>query len=191
MTDQEILRFSLSVIEYAERYPRQQLDPTLALDKFRKILDQKYEDCLMKPIEWWITQNPERQYTASINPCMEDPVTWYGQAAFDPKPKTPTTEMYVETLLSILEGRQLPAEGKLPVYDGLCPLCQDTLFRGAPNSVILGCGHIFHWSGNELGCSGLHSWVKEENKTCPSCRTSFSSDEEEDDPASVPMSIDW
>jgi hypothetical protein len=36
---------------------------------------------MSQKVNWWITQDPTRQWTASRSPCAEDPRTWYGEHA--------------------------------------------------------------------------------------------------------------
>ena len=142
-----------------------------ALAPFRAALLAKYPEDPF-PIEWWITVDPGRQYTASCNPRIEDPADWYGDA-FDAA-GAPAADDYVEALLGHLElyrGDAAGAEGR--VYNSNCPLCHEPIARGATNSVILGCGHVYHWARSDTGCRGLFAWVAQDHADCPTCRQDF------------------
>jgi hypothetical protein len=169
LTDAEISRFTLAVDAALRRNPGRRLDMSPALARFRTALVAAY-DATPADIGWWIVTDPSRQYTVSLNPRMETPDLWYGEAcATDAAP--PSADDFIEALLGTLEARQGNSDGR-PVFDGMCPLCCEPLARGVANSVILPCGHIFHWSETADGCSGLHSWAVNHHN-CPSCRQDF------------------
>jgi hypothetical protein len=46
----------------------------LGAPAFHNAHTRKYLDA---PVEWFIVEDPSRQYTVSINPRVEDPTTWY------------------------------------------------------------------------------------------------------------------
>jgi hypothetical protein len=194
LSDAELSRFTIAVSEALARNPGRCLDMSPALARFRAALVAAY-DAAPADVGWWIVTDPSRQYTVSLNPRIETPALWYG-AAYAEEVKAPSSDDFVEALLATLEGRQGSAEDR-PVFDGMCPLCRDPLTRGVANSVILPCGHIFHWSETEEGCAGLFSWAVD-NHTCPTCRRAFVDVGDEDDeygsrrrPAAVPVDIEW
>ena len=59
----------------------QLLEFTIAYDKLIKDIEIKINNATerLKTLRW-ITHNPGRQYTSSINPIIEDPADWYGLA---------------------------------------------------------------------------------------------------------------
>lgn len=190
----EISRFTVAVSEALSRNPGRRLDMSPALARFRAALVAAY-DAVPADVGWWIVTDPSRQYTVSLNPRIETPALWYG-AAYAEEVKAPSTDDFVEALLATLEGRQGAAEDR-PVFDSMCPLCRDPLARGVANSVILPCGHIFHWSETEDGCSGLYSWAVDHHN-CPTCRRAFVDVGEDDDefgprrrPVAIPVDIEW
>ena len=169
LTDAEISRFTIAVDAALSRNPGRRLDMSPALARFRAALVAAY-DATPADIGWWIITDPSRQYTVSLNPRMETPDLWYGEAcATGTEP--PSADDFVEALLGTLEARQGNSDGR-PVFDGMCPLCCEPLARGVANSVILPCGHIFHWSATADGCSGLHGWAVDHHN-CPTCRQGF------------------
>jgi len=190
LDDAQVAKLLSAVSDAVAANPGRRLDLSRALAPFRAALLAKY-DQVPQAVGWWIVTDPGRQYTASLDPRMEDPASWYGDA-FEADAKTPTPDDFVEALLATLEMRQLGPGDHAPVFDGMCPLCHDPLFRGAPNSVILPCGHIYHWAENEEGCSGLYSWVMRDNGNCPTCRRRFEVESDsEDDFGLVPVIVEW
>ena len=140
-------------------------------------LTARYFAAAEKPIEWWITRAPERQFTASLNPCMEDPIEWYGEENVEDdaeKAAAGAAEVHIESLQSALMARtsRLVAPGE---SRDQCPLCLEPLSPGEPNCVTPVCGHVIHWArtvGN--GCEGLLAWVRDEGRgDCPICRAQY------------------
>lgn len=169
----ELSGFTSAVALAREQNPGRRIDMSPSLTRFRDALFAAYEEA-PTAIDWWIIVEPSRQHTASRNPRAADPAVWYGDAyVADVKP--PSNEDYIEALLGMVEGRQ-PVANDHSVFDGTCPLCFEPLVRGTINSVILPCGHIFHWSEAPGGCSGLHSWSVEHH-SCPTCRRPFTGGE--------------
>jgi hypothetical protein len=171
LSEPEIARLITEIEKARQLNPGRRLDLAPALARPRIALLERYT-ATPAAIAWWITQEPGRQFTASIDPRMEDPAQWYGEA-FTAELKAPSSEDFIESLLATLEARQGVAGGDKPIYDGVCPLCQEPLARGDPNSVILPCGHIFHWAAARDDCSGLYAWVTDDHGDCPSCRARF------------------
>jgi hypothetical protein len=125
---------------------------------------QPYIDRVMKnylrlkddPVEWWITVDPGRQYTASLNPRMEDPQEWYGD--------------YYCGGAGEGAGDTNDADATAAVGNA-CSLCLDPVVPGSPNTTVLGCGHVFHGFA-ETGCDGIYRWFisQRDAKSCPMCR---------------------
>jgi len=190
MSDSEISRFTVAVSEASSRNPSHRLDMSPALAKFRAAVEATYE-ATPAHIGWWIVTNPSRQGTVSLNPTPKSPADWYGPA-YAAEVRHPTSEELIEALLATLEGRQ-GVDDNRPVFDGMCPLCREPLARGVANSIILPCGHIYHWGETEEGCVGFYSWsVNHQN--CPTCRRTFSKETRTAaprEPAAIPVNIEW
>lgn len=169
LTVAELSGFTSAAALAAAQNPGRRIDMSPSLARFRNALFAAYEEA-PAAIDWWIVVDPSRQHTASRDPRIEDPEVWYGDA-YVAEAKPPSNEDYIEALLGMVEGRQ-PVANDHSVFDGTCPLCFEPLVRGAINSVILPCGHIFHWSEVSGGCSGLHIWSIEHHN-CPTCRRPF------------------
>jgi hypothetical protein len=196
LTPAQIAAFSAAVGAALAQHPGGRPNVEACLAPFRDALARRYDAALARGIDWWITADPSRQYTASLDPRMEEPATWYGAAyATGPTPPSSADERH-ESLMAGWEGRLSGAEDSRPVYDGDCPLCRTPVVRGGANSVVLTCGHSFHWTTTAEGdCTGLRSWAADHD-TCPTCRTVFAvdSDEEEvhsQDTGSIPVVVDW
>lgn len=168
MTSAEVAQYVGGLTTLAAANPGRQIDATAALQPFRDEIVRRYEAACETPIEWWITVDPGRQYTASLNPRVENPAMWYGEERV-------SRDVYVESLLAALKRKQLKAEADAPpVYGGNCALCISELPRGIANSVTLPCGHSFHWSRNaDTGCEGLYRWTLGDHSDCPTCRNDF------------------
>jgi hypothetical protein len=183
MTNAEVAQYVEGLMALAAANPGRQIDATAALQPFRDEIVRRYEVACETPIEWWITVDPGRQYTASLNPRVENPAMWYGEERVERNPGEVSRDVYVESLLAALESKQLQAEADAaPVYDGNCALCLTELPRGVANSVTLPCGHTFHWSRNaDTGCEGLYRWTLGDHSDCPTCRNDFGGNADGDD----------
>jgi hypothetical protein len=171
MSPNEVAMFTAAVCEAGGGNPGFRLDPLPALAPFRAAVLAKY-DVLPPKIEWWITTDPSRQYTASLNPRFEDPAVWYG-SVYEAAPHPYTPEDYVEALLGLLGLRATQAQSvhaeTLPA--GECTICHGAVGRGDLNSITLACGHVFHWWERD-GCQGLYPWAVG-HTSCPNCRGMF------------------
>lgn len=170
--------------------PGCQISIAAALAPFRLALEAKWQERADAPIEWWIRTDPGRQYTASLNPRIEDPAAWYGSAYAPHRSDEPAPADHVAALRARLEGEQMTAS---PGYhDGMCAICLDSCLPG-PNYVMLACGHAFHWSAAKPGgCEGLFGLLRtseDENSNCPTCRADFRHDSTvaQPVPVQVPM----
>jgi hypothetical protein len=126
---------------------------------------ERYKAAADTIVEWWITEDPGRQYTASRNPRIEDPATWYGTAFARAATESPT--LIARSLRALLAARRGDSG---PVYGDSCAICLETVARGASNIVALRCGHMFHFASGD-GCDGLGTWLSNnDNSGCPTCR---------------------
>ena len=200
MSDEEVTKFVGVVQSHLLAQPKSTLfDATPALAKFHAACLARYDKAADEPIAWWITQDPGRQFTASLDPRVEDPAAWYGKALYSGGSNPPpTTESALQSVLAAIEAKSAGPMGsgeKKTVYsDGCCPLCQEPVSAGSANTVVLPCGHVFHWAGGDVGCRGLLAWT-ESHLDCPICRHPFageSEDEAEDHRSPrVPIAIEW
>jgi hypothetical protein len=186
LNSDEISKLVCAVTTAVAANPKCKYNLAPALARFQRALVERY-DAMPNSIDWWIVTDPSRQYTGSINPIIEDPAQWYGDVAFDPNVPPATSDDFVLALMATLEARAGGASMQT-VYDGLCPLCHGKLNRGEANSVILACGHIFHWSESDE-CPGLFDWVVE-NHNCPTCRQQFAREEVAAPAAAAAIQID-
>lgn len=198
LNEEQVGRVLKAVSDALVKNLGRRLDLSAALAPFRTAVLAKYDALgADSAIPWWIVTEPGRQFTASNDPRMEKPEEWYGVAAAAAEVKIPSSDEYIEALLATLEARQSGiADEKKPIYDGLCAICHDTVARGDVNSVVLPCGHTFHWAVDEAsGCSGLHAWVLEGHGDCPTCRRMYDPHGETEDgdsrPHRVPVDISW
>jgi len=137
-------------------YACRPLDVKSALIKFYDRILDRFDHEPRTPIKWWITVDPTRQYTCSLNPRLEHPSEWYGPDA------------YVSETTQIADAH---APG-----GGICAICMTAVGRGGNNTVVLSCGHNFHYSALVGGvCGGLYRWSTIKN-SCPMCRTPFDVD---------------
>lgn len=153
-------RFGAGLQALAARHPGRAVDLSESLEPFWAEILRRYAAARSEPVEWWVRHEPGRQWTASLNPRVEDPAAWYGAAAARAGSPAPPPA----------DGGE-DGEPEAPVFDsGQCPLCLLALRRGAANSVILACGHVFHWAFTGE-CGGLRRWVcEQEEESCPCCR---------------------
>jgi len=138
-----------------------QLNVQPALVGFRdKILD-RFDREPRTPIKWWITIDPSRQYTCSLNPRLEHPSEWYGPDA------------YVSETTQVAVAPPVKISPKVFISDGTCAICLNAIEHGSANTVVLACGHEFHYAATANGdCNGLRKWASKKDN-CPTCRTLF------------------
>jgi len=154
------------------------LSLSTALAPFHEAIVRKYNARAAVPIEWWIVSDPGRQYTASQNPRMENPVEWYGLDFLSAEAAVaPTPDEYIEAMVCSMEVRAGAASGR--IWDETCTLCLMPCRMGSVNVIVLNCGHLFHWSHSPGGdCDGLSKWLSSQVETegknrCPTCREPF------------------
>jgi hypothetical protein len=192
-TAEEVSRFTATVLGLFARHPGRKLDITPALARHRAALGAAYGAAPAK-VEWWIVNDPSRQYTVSLNPRMETPDLWYGPS-FDGGAGPPSADALLTSALALLERRRCPVDESLIFSDGECPLCQEPLTRGEINSTILACGHSFHWSETRAGCLGLVNWISKCHKyNCPTCRHEFTPPTKPPrapPPPAIPIGAEW
>lgn len=152
------------------------------LQPHRLRLLKLYEERKKEIIEWWITIDPSRQYTASLNPVITDPAVWYGNYFSSPTEdsKHETKQEYKTTEKEEVKERMTEEQMKLFMGDTsansteqICGLCFTQVNGDGNNIVRLQCGHTFHFSlqnrTKENECQGILSWFKKRS-TCPNCR---------------------
>lgn len=128
--------------------PGRDIDLAPALAPFRARILRRYEAARAEPLEWWIRADPGRQYTASLNPRMEDPAEWCGAARVAPNPCSAffdeqEPQLAAARAAAAAEAAEAEAEkGRAPP----CGCCGAPLAAGEPNRIALACGHAFHWT---------------------------------------------
>lgn len=169
LTSDEVARFVQAVVTATAQHPHHRIKADRALQPFIDRLVTRYEEFAHRTIEWWITVDPGRQYTSSLNPRMENPEEWYGPGRVAAAPGTVAPEVYLASLEAALED-QARAAPKGRVYDNECSLCLNSVGAGDVNSLVLPCGHLFHASfDRSTGCAGLIKWLGT-HQDCPNCR---------------------
>lgn len=110
-----------------------------------------YDKICNSHIKWWITIDPGRQYTASLNPRMEYPIEWYGN------------------LSDIFSDRELIDESKTKELSKIkkCFICFEEL-KTDQNNITLPCGHSFHLDYIRDKCGGLYYNMRIRN-SIPKC----------------------
>ena len=115
-------------------------------------------------LSWWHVADPCRQYTASFNPRLASDLEWYGVHAATAPPPPPSEVELLRCRLLLARDR---SGGATPFAGPICPICQDDISVGAPNSVVLACGHLFHFEAAPP-CLGVRAWLEE--SPCPVCK---------------------
>jgi len=111
--------------------------------------------------DWWITNEPGRQWTASRDPRPADPAEWFeGQRTSLPG------DGKVE---ECDEGRPVEDDAETVPTEETCAICRETVVPGALGTVATPCGHYFHFSARGEDCQGLARWIAKKNE-CPMCR---------------------
>jgi hypothetical protein len=141
---------------------------------------RRYDAEADRPIAWWYTHDPSRQYTASFNPRVEDPADWY------------CLFLDVGAAAGPLAVVGAAGVGRAPahVYNEECPLCQDPIAVSDANTVFMKCGHICHWAADG-DCLGLYRMfvlnkLSGGADSCPICRDAFGDAPARARPASGP-----
>lgn len=198
LSQEQVVKFVIAVAEASDppqgpHRDRIVIDMLPALRPFCEAIFARYDEVAAKNggrLEWVLTEDPSRQYTATLNPRIVDPQVWYGDA-YLASAAVSTPRGVIKALRGLLEVRGGAAAG---VYAG-CALCFDErLVSGALNSVTFGCGHVFHWSQDSTGCEGVRTWVIG-HSTCPTCRRSFTVTHgppaQRPTRISVPLTVAW
>lgn len=161
-TPDEIGHAIVTITEASRARPGSLVDAAPILAKAKAALIAKYETAV-PAIAWWV--RPTHTAVAR-EPWPATAAEWYGP---DQATDDPVCSMTL-TLDSVLGHIEVSRTGPA-VHDGECSLCHEALFRGATNSLLLECGHIFHWSGAD--CPGFLGWVAGGHRDCPVCRRDF------------------
>lgn len=168
LTDEEILRFGAEYLLLQNSDQNKIINHVPALQHFVEKLKIAYLET-PQIINWWIhSDDPSSQCTVSLNPIIEDASVWYG-VDYTPA-QVKQSDLVHENLISFMQFN-FHVKTALKIYtDNVCSICLTNIEIGVPNTIILKCGHMFHWSLQE-GCSGLIRWHHSaEDNTCPVCR---------------------
>ena len=159
----QIMRVIDVVLRTRITHPHQSIDLSPTLLPICDEIVATYNLMANVPIDWWIIEEPSRQYTVSRDLRLEDPMLWYG-GAVGGEPCVPSHEM-------IMKAEKEREVSSVPIYDGTCMICHDVVHIGDINSIIIHCGHIFHWAVTD-SCMGFRQW-SDDHITCPVCRQSL------------------
>ena len=78
MEPDQISRLFNKIVAVATENPGVQINLAPALEPFKEKVLARYDEIADKKIKWVMMKQPGRQWTASLNPRMEDPAEWYG-----------------------------------------------------------------------------------------------------------------
>jgi hypothetical protein len=174
LTPAELTKLTEASLSVLAANPKSKLNLVNALAPFRDRILAKYDAAAARPIAWWIKVDPSRQYTASLNPRIENPAEWYG-AAFAESAPASNTDIVIESLRAQLEARQ--ASSSRVFDDGSCALCGEPIADGA-NVITLACGHRFHWMEmGETWCGGIWRGIEHDRHSCPTCCAPFNGED--------------
>ena len=166
LSPHEVAQFCQGCLETLNLNPGSSLRANVALMSATDRICRLYGDQPDK-IAWWITIDPSRQYTAALNPMISDPAAWYGHAVAYMAASVP------QAVTVVARGARVASAMPAIYHDGNCPICMTPVVPGATNSVVLKCGHVFHWS-RTVDCGGLLAWTRA-NEGCPTCRAHLDS----------------
>jgi len=114
-----------------------------------------------EPVEFWVRFDPQRQWwTASLNPAVVDPSTYYKQfyREVDRALRANNELLVNSSQLCDMPTREVRAD--------YCPLCLEPVYPGDKNSITLTCGHTMCHNLSP-DCGG---WQSVEGHLCPVCR---------------------
>jgi len=158
---EEIKKLSTIVALVGIKNPHRQPDVRPALATFCKKILVRFALERQKPINWWITVDPTRQYTCSLNPRLEHPSEWYGGFYVSETSQVSTSPLPLVDELSEQFSRST------------CGICLAVIEPEGANIVKLSCGHEFHRKP-DFGstCRGIHEWA-DTLDSCPTCQAPF------------------
>jgi len=192
MSFEELKQYYEAYLKVVISNPNRVIKVDEALKPFKDRIIAWYEEESSTPINWWIIVDPERQYTASLNPRMENPTEWYGPDVVNPTPSAVVDpNVFLQSLIGAIESNHIDANPNTnKVYGNQCGLCMGPVLVGSANSITLPCGHTFHWSAASV-CLGLYRWTLN-NTDCPYCRKKFNA-EENPEPVLSPivLAVQW
>ena len=142
------------------------------------------------PIEWWVRGEPQRQWTASLNPAIVDSDEFFLVKQDEPRPAflrerdeldaTAPSILAEPTVMRVpqvekIDDEEVDVEDLEPksVEAIKCCLCLCNMYPGDKNTITLPCGHSMCLMNNEdSGCSGWVTLVRGDNMRvrCPICR---------------------
>ncbi len=130
--------------------------------------------------DWWIKTNTQSQgslqnqfFTSSTQPCAESVEEWYGSGNMI-KEVQPMGDREMRTTIKASKIKHMEATAGKVFDTNECALCQDKITIGSPNTIVLACGHAFHWASGADDCGGLES---NQSKQCPVCRAPYNAEQ--------------
>lgn len=134
------------------------INPRPVIEKLVQGAMVKYDQVCELELTWWLDGSRPRSNTMVFKPTPESPEEWYGNMYTCEVRKSNYDDIAAE-----FHARKIGV-----VYNDVCGICIEPICRGQINTVILGCGHMFHWDGGEL-CGGIYTWSRTKS-SCPECR---------------------
>ena len=133
------------------------INPSPVIGKLVQGVMVKYDHACKRKLTWWLDGRNPRTNTMVFKPTPESPEEWYGNMH--------TGEVKASNYGDIAAEFHTRKIGV--VYNDTCCICMMPIRRGELNTVILGCGHMFHWDGER--CDGFYKWSSTKS-SCPECR---------------------
>jgi hypothetical protein len=137
------------------------INPKPVIDKLVQGAMVKYDQVCELKLTWLLDGRKPRTNTMVFKSTPESPEEWYGNMYTDKVNASNYDDVAAE-----FHTRKLGV-----VYNVVCCICIEPIFRGQINTVILGCGHMFHWDDGGK-CGGIYTWSRT-NSSCPECRKSY------------------
>lgn len=180
MSDEQISCLESTIDQIWDR-----VSPQIKVIRFGHLLQPFIERAVAKfkklapdvRIDFWITEDPSRQHTASLNPAIVDFRDWYGDWWGNAEWRQKMGEM---KFVKPAKPEEAKSAAEIPdpqlTEASQCALCLEYIIAGQNNTVTLPCGHSFHWTVTaDEKCGGYSIWhdqkvLEEEAVTCPMCR---------------------
>jgi len=163
---EEAIRFTHELAELRFRMPEDEIAWVNTLVPLIERVQRRHTELLESGAsQWWVVQDPGRQWTASRNPQPADPTSWYTGVNAEPRAALADETKDADGVAALADETSSDED------DPICAICHEDVVVGTLGTVLTSCGHAFHFMSSG-GCSGLAPWVQRHN-TCPVCRATL------------------
>ncbi len=163
MTTDEAQAFASKTAALVAKYGAENVSIARAVQPHHDRVKQNYQNVLAE--KWWVTSDPQAQFTSSKQPCSETDEDWYGRFYDHDRIAVDADFIASESDRAM---HNPPKKRPEPVFDdGTCAICLGDVQSGGANTATLSCGHVYHLMSFP-GCAGI---IGNHNK-CPKCRRS-------------------